>query len=407
MTVTTFKAKVTPKLHGTTLAKLGGSFYDKMHEAAGNLLAVIKPHTIIRRARITNAIYDKVYNYSCEDDCEADSIIDIRPIGPRSTQDSLSGAFSQQFDIKKKTDTFAIEYVNGVKTLRLSKQLTARTVLCEADSLTIGATVTASGDVTDLDLDYLDHVTGSAAIKFNLSGSTGQGILTFALSSAVDIEDWEDLGALFNYFKFPLASALTSLRIRVGSDSSNYKEITVTAAHDRAFESDAWMLIRYLLSNASTTGTPDFGAIDYVQIAINYTSGTARNDVKIDNITAALGEAWEVLYYSNRLFTDTTGATWKETPTADTDLIRLDGASDINAYMYLFMLTLEQELKGKNATADLKWFRDQLGTGEGNDGKLLDQLKRKYPNQSVIRDVDYYVFGSLDGNGGDYGPVDD
>lgn len=397
MSVTTFKSKVEPKLHGTTLAKLAGGFYDKMHEAGGNFLGHVKPYTVIRRARITNAIYDKVYNYACEDDVEADGIIDIRPIGPRSPNDALEGTFSQAFDIKKKTDSFAIEYINGVKTLRLSKQLTPRVVLFEGDSLTIGATVTSSGDVTDLDLDYLDHVSGSAAIKFNLSGVTGQGILEFALSSAIDIETLEDLGAIFNYFKFPLASALTSLRIRVGSSSSAYKEITVTAAHDRAFESDAWQLIRYLLANASTTGTPDFGAIAYIQLAVNYTMGTARNDVKVDCFTAALGEAWEVVYYSNRLYTDAAGTTWKETPTLDTDLIRLDGATDINGYLYQFMLTLEQELKGKNAASDRQFFKDELGNGD-SDGKIYDTLQRKYPNQAVVRDVDYYEFGDLSGD---------
>ena len=158
----------------------------------------------------------------------------------------MEGSFSQQFDIKKKENTFEVEYINGVKTLRLSKQLTARTILHEADSLTINGTVTGSGDVTGLDLDYLDHVSGSASIKFNLSGATGQGILTFALPQTIDISDLESLGAVFNYFKFPLASALTSLRLRIGSDSTNYKESTITAAHDRAFEDDAWMLIRYL-----------------------------------------------------------------------------------------------------------------------------------------------------------------
>jgi len=262
------------------------------------------------------------------------------PIGERSKGDSLDGSFMKQFDIKKAENTFVIEYVNGVKTLRLSKELKARTVLSEMDNLTIGGTITGSGDVTDLDVDYLDHVSGSASVKFNLSGSTGQGIITVDLTAGVDVETLEKLGAMFTWLKFPLASALTSVRLRVGSSSSAYSEQTVTAAHDRAFADDAWMLLRQLLSTSTDTGTPDYTAIKYVQIAINYTAGTARNGVKLDNITMALGEAWEVVYYSDYLFTDSTGTTWKDTPTADTDLIRLDDPQDINAYMYEFMLNL-------------------------------------------------------------------
>lgn len=395
LTVSQFKTRITPKLHGTSLAKIS-AVYEKMEEASGNLISKVSPYSLIRRARIANAIYDKVYNYSIEDDCTVDSILDIRPIGLRSTADNLQGTFAQEFDIKKPDNRFYVEYINGVKTLRLSKELQSRIVLFEADSLTIGATVTSSGDVTDVELDYLDHVSGSASIKFNLSGSTGQGIINIALASTIDLSDLEDLGGLFKWFKFPLASALTSVRIRVGSDSSNYKEVTVTAAHDREFESDAWMLLRYLLSSATETGTANFDAIDYIQIAINYTAGTARNGVRIDNITASLGQAWEVVYYTNRLFTDSTGTTWKQIPTADTDLIRLDGPDDQNAYIYEFMLTLEQELKGKNMAADFAFFKNMLGTGE-DDGKLIDRLKRKYPDQKVIRQIEYHTFDDLDG----------
>jgi hypothetical protein len=122
--------------------------------------------------------------------------------------------------------------------------------------------------------------------------------------------------------------------------------------------------------------------------------------VRVDNFTAALGEAWEVLYYSNRLFTDSGGTTWKETPTSDSDLIRLDGASDLNAYLYATLQAIMQELKGKNASSDFAFLDKMLGTGDG-DGKLYDQLQRKYPNQAVIRDVDYYEFDTLDGSGGD------
>lgn len=385
-------------MHGTTLAKLAGSFYDKMHEAAGNLFSRFEPHSVIRRARIANAIYDHVYNYSIEDDCEVDAILDIRPVGPRSTMDSLRGSFSQEFDIKKPENAFTVEYINGAKTLRLNKVLNPSTVLSTCNDTTSDGVVTASGDVTDLDSDPLDFISGSGAISFNLSGATGQGILEFALPAAIDLTDLENLGAVFHWLKFPLASALTSVRIRVGSSSANYKEVTVTAAHDRAWESDAWMLLRYLMANATTTGTPDFGAIDYVQIAINYTSGTARNGVKIDNIMAALGEAYEVVYYSNRLFTDSTGTTWKEIPTLDTDLIRLDGPTANNAFLYEFMLTLQQELKGKNMAADFAFFKKQLGTGEGDDGALYDQLKRKNPDQRIIRSIDYYNFSDLSGD---------
>jgi hypothetical protein len=397
ITVATFKTKVAPKLHGTTLAKVAG-VYEKMAEAGGNLFSFVKPYTVIKRARIENAIYDKVFNYACEDDCEVNGILDIRPVGERSTKDSLQGSFSQQFDIKKKENTFVVEYINGVKTLRLSKILTPRSILSEMDSLTIGQTITGSGDVTNLDLDYQDHISGSSAVSFDLTGATGQGVIDITLANSIDLSTLEGMGAMFAWLKFPLSTALTSVRLRFGSNSTNYIEQTVSTAHDRPFESQAWVLLKQLFSSSTTTGTPDYTAIQYIQIAINYTAGTARADIKLDNITASLGEAWEVVYYSNRLFTDSTSTVWKEVPTSDTDIIRLDGSLDANTYLYLFMQTLQQEIKGKNMTTDFSFFKTQLGNGE--ETGLLYEMKQKYPDQTIKRQVDYYDFENLDGYGG-------
>ena len=402
ISITTFKARVAPKLHGTTLAKLSGAFYDKMYEASGSFRSKIKPHSLIRRARIENAIYDKIYNYTIESDVEADSIIDIRPIGERSSQDALRGSFSQEFDIRKENDSFAIEFINGAKTLRLSKELTARTVLHRADSLTLEGTVTLGGDASNASIDTLDYISGNGSIKFDLSGSTGQATITIALDTAIDLSDLLDLGALFEWLKFPTVSRLTSVQLKYGSSDSVYWHETATAAHDRSFTSagdNAWMLLRHEWADASESGSPDEDdaeAIDYLQIVINYTAGAALSNVKLDNITAALGEAWETVYYSNRLFTDSTGATWKEIPTAETDLIQLDGADDNTAYLYEFMLSSLQEAKGKNNKDDLKFYRDQLGDKDRDTG-LYGRLSRKYPDQSVIRQTVYYDFDDLDG----------
>jgi hypothetical protein len=402
ITISQFIAKINPKLHGTTSNKTPG-IYARLAEAAGNVLARIDPYTTKRRARIENAIYDKVYNYTAPDDIKGVSkIIDIRPIGERSTTDNIEGRFSKEFDIKKEKDTLQIEYVNGVKTLRLSKKLTSRTILHNCDNTTLEGTITASGDASGLDMDYLDHVSGSASLKFTLSGATGQGILTFALNSAKNLDTLEQLGAVFNWLKFPLASALTSVTMRIGSDSSNYYEKTVTTAHDRAFESDAWMLLRYIQSTATKVGTPDFENIDYLQLTINYTPGTAR-EVKIDNITASLGEAWEVIYYSNCLFKNTAGTTYKDIPTADSDIILLEN-TDINLLLYEYMILTAQEQKGKDGTSDVVFYRLKLygrnttKVFDDDDPGLYELYEQQYPSEALVTQETYYNFGDGDYN---------
>lgn len=403
ISVANFKTKVTPKLHGTTLAKVSG-FFDKMHEAAGSYLPRVRPYTIIRQFTIENAIYDHVYNYACDEDLEADSVIDIRPVGEkRRRNDDIEGSFSKQFDIKKKENTFEIEYINGIKTLRLSKHLKPRTLLCGMDSLSIGATITGSGDVTGLALDYLDYVSGDASIAFGLSGATGQGVVTIQLAATIDISTLVGQGALFEWLKFPTAADLTNVTVKVGNDAGNYYQQVSVSAQQGPFQDDAWQLLIQSLKTATKTGNPDFTQVKWIQIILNYTTGHAQVGVHLDNITAALGEAWEVVYYSNCMFTDSTGLIWKDTPTSDDDLIQLEGTTPITAFLYEFMLTLTQELKGENMQADYQFFQVSLYGRFGLRGVLLTpglyvQLQSKYPDQALTRDVDYYIFDDLSGD---------
>jgi archaellin len=392
LSVSTFKSDNQSKLHGTTFNKITGIF-GKMRSAAAKMRLRSKPPTIIRRARIENAIYDKIYNYTAPADIDEQAIIDIRPLGDRSNQDDIAGTFMREFDIKKKNDTAVVEYINGTKTLRLSKSLTARTVLHRMDSLSTEGTITLGGDASNASIETLDFISGSGALKFDLDGVTGQATITIALNAQQDLSDMLDVGALFHWLQFPDVSRLTSVDLEWGESASKYWNETATAAHDRTFEEagdNGWMLLRHEWVDATENGSPDEDsseAIDYIKITINYTAGSALSNVRLDNITAAKGQAWEVVYYSTCLFTDSTGTTWKSTPTADTDLIQLDD-DGLEIFTDEFMLTIQQDLKGQDAIADIKVIRTDL---YGENGKY-EQFNLAHPDQSLVRQTTYYNF---------------
>lgn len=409
ISITQFKSLIAPKLHGTSVSKVS-NINDKLGEAAGNMLLRIAPPETIRSSRIENAIYNKVYNYVAQDDMGLDSLIDVRPIGQERTDDTdVHQTLAKDFDFKKelRKGHIALEYINGSKTLRIAHELTPRTVLHELNSLTIGGTVTFGGDATDETIDTLDYKSGDASVKFGLSGATGEATVTINLDNTIDLSDMKDLGALFHWLKFPDISRLTNVKLEWGSSDSKYWHSTETAFHDRSFANlgdNAWGLLRYDWADASSSGSPDEDdseVIDHMKITITYTAGDALSNVRLDCITAALGEAWEALYYSQYIFTDSTGETWKEQPTVESDLIVLDRAA-LNILIAEFMMLALQELKGKHIAADTRFFSNALEGSGGSDEErgrvgLYDAYNEKYPDQSLSREMEYYAFDSLDG----------
>lgn len=399
MDITTLKSRIEPKLHGTSLAKVAG-INAVIGEAAGKVLSRIDPYNTKRRAVIENAIYDRVYNYTAPTDIKGvGKIVDLRPIADRATTDSISGRYTREFDIKKEHDTVTIETLSNVKTLRLSKDLTPRTIMHRCDSLTLEGTVTGGGDVENLDTNNLDHISGNAAIQFGLDGATGEGTLTFALDTPIDISDLEDLGALFHWLKFPDVSRLTSVKLEWGSSASVYWHETATAAHDRAFVSNAWMLLRHEWADAIEVGSPaeaDAEAIDHLKLTFTYSTGDSLANIRLDNITAALGEVWELIYYSNALFTDSAGTTYKTIPTADSDIILLDDEW-VNILLYEVVLTLAQEIKGKDMASDYKFFYNELyRTNEDNPG-LYMSYEEQNPSEVLVHQEVYHEFDDLSG----------
>jgi len=113
ISITEFKAKVTPKLHGSSLSKVS-DFYGKMGEAANQLLLRTDPYSTIRRHKLENAIYDRVYNYSAPADLKGvGKVIDIRPIGLRDTEDYIQGTHTREFDIRKDYNRTAVEVIDA------------------------------------------------------------------------------------------------------------------------------------------------------------------------------------------------------------------------------------------------------------------------------------------------------
>jgi len=402
MNIQKFRDAVASKIHGTTLAKIG-NFYGTLKEAAGNVVSRIDPKETIKIAPFASHLYDQVYDYTAPSDLKDDKIIDIRPMVNRKSSDSLGQLYSQQFDINKgnriSLDNFAIRDNNGVKTIRIDKALTPPLAIHTMDSLTQDGTWSAGGDVSNLELDGNFYQSGIGSFKFDLSGSAGSGYLENSTMTAKDLSDLENIGGAFMWAylsSLALAGVITNLKLRLGSSSSNYIEMTATTPQDQATFKQYWNLVRWNFNGATTTGTPDLTLVTYARITFTYTSGTAYTGLYVDNIVAQLGTPFEIEYYSQYLFKNSAG-TWIEYPTALTDTIVL-GITSENILLYEFLKLLGQELQGKDGAYDYSFYTNELEgippkrNGSGGKKGLYDQYGERFPSQAINPQTEYYHF---------------
>lgn len=405
----TIKNRAAASLHGASLNRIS-YIADKARQAAAIMLGRIDPPDTIRRYRISNALYDQVYNYTAPTDLKGTTrILDLRPIGPRSKRDAIDQVFIREFDIQKKSNSLAIEVINGVKTLRASKRVSpGMELLADLGSYNVPATVSLSGDASNVSQNTLDYVTGNGSTQFDLSGSTGQGVITIQLPAGMDISSMLDLGSLFNWINFPDVTRLTNIEQRWGTNASAYWKKQVTAPNDRsAFESQAWTNQRFDWQSATKVGSPDSTNINWLQIIFNYTTGAALTGVKVDSITASLGMAYELLYYSKNIFqTLGTGTTFTDIPVNDSDIVFLDSAAE-TIFFYEFLKICATDIKGKNMGTDIQRYVYELeGDGRVMRGMLVANragLYRDYtgqnPSQVIPPSMNYYQFDTLDGSG--------
>ena len=388
-TIGQLKTTITSRLHGTTLNKLS-DFYTLCRDTAEQVMSRIDLMETNRRALLTNAIYDRVYDYSLPEDFKAPS--DLKPQTAQYNNynnASLSRTYSRQFNNQKANNQFAVVWENGTQYLRFAKYINAPLVLNTADSLTANGTWAVGGNASDLVLDTLNFVSGTGSLKSTISSS----------------------------------GAVVNVKLRIGNDSSNYYEKTITAGHFEAFKT-GWNLCRFDLSDATETGTVDTESIDYIRVTVTYnTNQTAYYEVtlpdvvdmsvnsgdyfsngavfayldfgsvsslatlRLDNITAQIGSMYDISYYSTYLFR-TSGGTWINIPTVDTDLLNLSPIS-YKIFEAEMCRMITQQVQGAMGAFDFTYWNLQL---EGNDNQegLYDQYERMYPSERIEGETDYY-----------------
>lgn len=376
-TILQLKSELAGILHDTDVDKvhnMSGVF----NRAARECLADVDFFETKRTQQVTTPIYDKVYNYSTPADLKLNKVIDLRPQVNREVSDNVDQTYSEQFDLRKSKNEFTIEYINSVKTLRFSKSITPAQKALSAVNNTTGWSV--GNDATNLTKDTLYYISGGASLNFDLSGATTDGYIENSTLTAVDLSDDEDIASLFMYVYFPDSSIITSVNLRWGSASDAYWNRTVTAPHDRTSFQNGWNLLRFDWNGATEVGAADASAIDYVRVTINY-DGTADTDIRVDNIVSNRGKIFEMVYYSDYLFQNSSGTLQEET-SSDDDTVILEAAS-MNVYLHKVAEMAAQQVQQQGGSIDVQYYMNEYQ-------RARKRYTSNYPSEAIKPKSYYY-----------------
>lgn len=276
-------------------------------------------------------LYSGVFDYACDPRIFGTAVNDIRPQGiTRSPSDFVLKVDQQDFDRNKGVyypsgtmSTF--QYDNGVPLIRIAAPFPKQQLIIDPMNA-LGSSPNAwvaAGSASGLAQDVTVFYQSPASLRFTLTGSS-TGTLTKALQSSIDLSTYEDVGVAFLAIMIPsgaTASDLTSIELRLGSSSANYNNVTETEGFLGAWVSGQWLLVAFDFAAASETGTPDWTAIDYVQVRMAHTA-TITN-FRVGGLWISFPTPAQILYQSAAIFLASGSTSPTVAITADTDTITL------------------------------------------------------------------------------------
>lgn len=335
-------------LHGTTTDKVTAP-YNLLFRAGSQVLLDIDPPETKRRAQITNAIYDSIYEYPAPSDLKGRKVIGLYPQGYVDAMDGFTHIHGREFNLFHSLSSINVESRNGVKLLQVSR---ATGVGHTIDAMYDTSLWTLGGAGTNLFLDQLTYISGNGSLKFDVTGASTT-TLTQTLTSPLDLTSYDNQGNFFLWVYMPDPALITNVILKWGSDSGNVFSRTVTAGHFEAFKT-GWNLLRFDWNGATETGTVVPATVDYFQITITHTA--SDTDIRVDSLLLKLGTIYDLHYYSKYIWQNAAG-TYIERPSLTTDLLVLDTES-YSVFLAKLAELAAQQIQGEDSSVDLPYFRN-------------------------------------------------
>lgn len=381
-TVGNLKDSVSGLLTGLNLNNVS-NLYGAFERAARNLIQKAYVKEATGRSNIT--LYDGVYDYSAPSNIFGGALVDLAIQGQsRAVTDYVYKRGIEVFDRNKGAlpngYMVSFEYRSGAGIMKVDNAVCQSRVIL--DQMSDSTKWTLAGTGTTSYTDETDYYASPASIRFNQT--TGVSTLTRTLSAQSDLTDYEGVGIIFLAIKIP-SSSLSSISVRLGSDSSNYFEVTETDGFLGTWIYNEWLLTSFDLANATETGTVDITKVDYAQIRITTTADLTN--IRVGQLFVALGTPHIAIYTSPAIFS--ASGTISDTITNDADSIILQRDA-YTLYEYECALEIALQQGGSMSSPLVQTFRTLLYGSGGNDLGLYGHYRSENPSERIMQINNWY-----------------
>ena len=239
-----------------------------------------------------------------------------------------------------------------------------------ASELTSNGTWIGASAISSVATDSYESWEQASSVSFNFAGTTGT--ITKTLTSSIDLTPYINRGSVYWNVDSTVWTNWTSMTLKLGSSASVYYTASVTTDYLSDTPS-GWTKFKIPWSSFTSVGTPDYTAINYIQLQIVFSSDPAAV-MRIENFFISEDVPMVLEYYTTYMTNSAgTKAQTFGSATATTDNPLWSGKWDwvtegfVNSVLeIIFWMTGEKE--------------DML-KAESNVIKIVDNLKKKLPSR--------------------------
>lgn len=386
-TFTQVKSRINSKIKGKIGVLVNSR--ETINDAVRQVLSDADLVSARRRTLLTPNLFTNIFEYASPSDLKGYGIINIEPQTDRARR-QYSLVPSEEFYRRRDPNTIAVDDYDFIKKVLVNSDQPSNTqdltlIIAALDTTTSGAATawTAVGDATNIRADSDNFVRENGSLRFDIGtgATTTAGIQNTTLYSFDATNYFGGNSSLFVWVWITSTTNLTNFVMKIGSGTGNYYSKTITAASDGTAFSAGWNLLRFDLTNLTSIGTPVLTAFTFCSVYMTKTAGKiSETDYRFDSLMIKKGEPNYLKYYS-KFGWQTSGGTWKENSTLDSDYLNVN----TNEYNLIIM-------KGSEMAADEV---DELDVSkkQGNDYKeSLKVYKTDNPSESLLMISTYADF---------------